>query len=88
LQLSAGRPQRSHAILAIGITAALAAEAAGCYEKTCSDISVSGLTLKASCNTFSGQSMPTSLDFTHHAWTISGTSTARSPAPARTAPTR
>jgi hypothetical protein len=63
LQLSAARPQRSRAILAIGITAALAAEPAGSYEKTCSDISVSGLTLEASCNTFGGQSMPTSLDF-------------------------
>ena len=51
------------AILAIGITAALAAEPAASYEKTRSDISVSGITLKASCNTFSGQSMPTSLDF-------------------------
>jgi hypothetical protein len=36
---------------------------AGSYQKTCSGISVSGTTLNASCKTFSGSSMQTSLPY-------------------------
>jgi hypothetical protein len=52
------------ALLAIGITAALAEQAPqGSYEKTCSNISVSGTTLNANCKTFSGQSVETNLPY-------------------------
>jgi hypothetical protein len=52
------------AIITLGVTAALAQQApAGSYQKTCSGVSVSGTTLKANCKTFSGQSVPTELDF-------------------------
>jgi hypothetical protein len=52
------------AIITLGVTAALAQQApAGSYQKTCSDVSVSGTTLKANCKTFSGQSVQTGLDY-------------------------
>jgi len=51
-------------LLVIGLTAASAGEnPPGSYEKTCSGISVSGTTLKASCKTFNGQSVQTELPY-------------------------
>jgi CVNH domain len=52
------------ALLVVGLTAASAEDnPPGSYQKTCSGISVSGTTLKASCKTFNGQSMQTELPY-------------------------
>jgi len=52
------------AMAVVGLSAAQAQSApVGSYQKTCSGISVSGTTLNASCKTFSGQSMQTTLPY-------------------------
>ena len=52
------------AILALGVTAALAQQVpAGSYQRTCSNISVGGTTLNADCKTFNQQSIRTSLPY-------------------------
>jgi CVNH domain len=52
------------AITLIGLAAGSAQAApAGSYQKTCSNITENGTTLNASCKTFSGQSMQTSLPY-------------------------
>lgn len=48
----------------LGLSAGQAQQApAGSYQKTCSNIAVSGTTLNASCKTFNQQSMQTSLPY-------------------------
>jgi hypothetical protein len=51
------------AAAAFGMSAAYAANPSGSYQKTCSNISVSGTTLSASCKTFNQQNMQTSLPY-------------------------
>jgi CVNH domain len=50
-------------ILMVGFAASAQQAPTGSYQRTCSNVSVSGTTLNASCKGFNGQSMQTDLPF-------------------------